>query len=174
MLKVGGGMKYLERIANIAIIVAAVVFIGLAIRGDFSLSRTTRPPSQDLTGTVVKLSGVSFPSDRNTLVLVVSTTCHFCKDSLPFYKQLTNKAQGRLNVVAVLPQPQPDAQKFLRDANIETNQVVSSSLDSIGVHGTPTILLVDGTGKVSHAWVGRLDQKGQEELQAVVLPSTPG
>ena len=167
-------MKHLERIANIAVIVAVVVFIGLAIRGDFSLNRTARTPSsQDLVGRVVKLSGVSFPSDRNTLVLAVSTTCHFCKDSLPFYKQLTNKVQGRLNVVAVLPETQQDAQKFLRDADVETNQVVSSSLDVLGVHGTPTILLVDGTGKVSRAWVGRLDQKGQEDLQAVVLPGAP-
>jgi hypothetical protein len=72
-------------------------------------------------------------------------------DSMPFYKQLTEKARGRLNVVAVMPEPKPEAQKFLLDAGVETNQIVSATPDTIGVRGTPTVLLVEGSGKVKRA-----------------------
>ncbi len=167
-------MKYLDRIANVAIIVAVVVFLALVVKGDFAWHRVpqaAQAPAQNLVGTTVSLPGVQLPKDRGSLLLVVSTQCHFCKDSMPFYKELTAKSRGRLNVVAVLPQPQAEAQKFLHDAGVEANQVVTATPDALGVRGTPTVLLVDGNGKVKQAWVGRLDPKGQENLLAVALPS---
>ena len=90
---------------------------------------------------------------------------------MPFYKELTTKSRGRLNVVAVLPQPQAEAKKFLQDAGVEANQVVTATPDAVGVRGTPTVLLVDGNGKVKQAWAGRLDQEGQENLLAFALPN---
>lgn len=166
-------VKHLDRIANIAVIVAVVVFLALVVRGDFAWHRipqTAQAPSQNLIGTTVSLPGVQFPKDRSSLLLVVSTQCHFCKDSLPFYKDLTAKSHGRLNVVAVLPQPQAEAQKFLQDAGVEANQVVTATPDTLGVRGTPTVLLVDSSGKVKHEWVGRLDQSGQKDLLEESLP----
>jgi len=169
--KPGGRMKYLDKMANIAVIVAVVVFLGLVVRGDIGWHRATPPPAQELVGKSVSLPGVQFPRGRNWLLLVVSTTCHFCKDSMPFYRQLAEKARGRLDIVAVLPQPQAEAQKFLQDAGVEANQIVSASPGAVGTRGTPTVLLVDGSGKVVQAWVGRLDENGQQNLLAVALPS---
>jgi hypothetical protein len=60
-------VKYLDRIANVAIIVAVVVFLFLAARGDFGWRKApTYPgsgqvPSNNLVGTTVKLPGVEFP-----------------------------------------------------------------------------------------------------------------
>jgi hypothetical protein len=163
-------MKHLDKIANIAVIVGVIVFLGLVVRGDIGMHRATQPSTQDLVGKSVSLPGVQLPKDRSSLVLVISTTCHFCKDSLPFYKQLTEKSRGRLNVVAVLPQPKAEAQKFLQDAGVEADQIASANPDAVGARGTPTVLLVDGSGKVTQAWVGRLDEKGQQSLLAVALP----
>lgn len=167
-------MKYLDRIANIAIIVAVVVFLGVVFRGGFAWrqppSYAGPAPAQSLVGTTVKLPGLTFPASRDSLVLVVSTECHFCRESLPFYKQLTAKTRGRVNVVAVLPQAQAEAQKFLSGAGVETDKIVTATPDALGVRGTPTVLLVDGSGKVKQAWVGRLDPKGQENLLAAALP----
>lgn len=167
-------MKYLDRIANIAIIVAVIVFLGLVVKGEFGGRKappfTAQAASQGLVGATVSLPGVQLPKDRSSLLLVVSTECHFCKDSLPFYKDLTAKSRGRLNVVAVLPQPKAEAQKFLKDADVQADEVVTATPDALGVRGTPTVLLVDGTGKVKEAWIGRLDAKGQENLLAAALP----
>lgn len=164
-------MKHLDKIANIAIIAAVIVFLAVTVRANFGGHRLPLDPSTALIGTTVHLTGVQFPKDRNSLLLVVSTTCHFCKDSLPFYKQLTEKSRGRVNVVAVLPQPQAEAMKFLQDAGVKPDQIVNAGPDAVGARGTPTVLLIDGNGKVNHAWAGRLDEKGQESLLAS-LPST--
>jgi thioredoxin-related protein len=163
-------VKYLDRIANLAVIVAVAVFLVLVYRGNFSGHPSVASPTQDLVGRSVVLSGVRFPKNQNSLLIAVSTSCHFCQDSLPLYKQITARSKGQLNVVAVLPQSQPEATKFLRDAGVEADQVVSASLESIGVRGTPTVMLLDGNGKIQKAWVGRLDEKRKKELLQDVLP----
>ena len=103
-------MRHLDKIANVAIILAVAVFLGLVAKGEFAWRKvpanSAPAPSQALVGTTISLPGVDLPKDRNSLLLVVSTECHFCRDSLPFYKDLTAKSRGRLNVIAILPQAQ--------------------------------------------------------------------
>lgn len=163
-------MKHLDKIANLAVIVGVIVFLVLVYRGEFGRQIAPESAPQNIVGETVSLPGIKLPRDRNTLILAVSATCHFCKESVPFYKQIEKDSAGRLNIVAVLPQPMDEAQKFLRDEGLETNQVVSARLDVIGVRGTPTVLLVDANGKVKHAWKGTLDEKGQQDLLATALP----
>jgi thioredoxin-related protein len=165
-------MKYLDRIANIAVIVAVVALLVVILRGEFGRRRAPAAPTQSLVGKIVSLPGVQFPKDRSSLLLVVSTSCHFCKDSLPFYKKVTEELRGKLNVIAVLPQSQPEAQEFLRDAGVEADQIVSASVDKVGARGTPTLLLVGKSGAVEHEWLGKLDVKGQQEVLSLVAPKS--
>jgi hypothetical protein len=159
-------MKMLDKITNVAVILGVAVFIVVVARNQFIRPKLPTPPEQIVVGKTVTLPGVHFPEGRDSLVLALSTTCHFCKDSLPFYRDLTAKAQGHLNVIAVLPQPEAEATKYLHDAEVSTNQVVSTQLGTIGVLGTPTLLLVDNKGNVHKTWEGLLDQKGQEDVLA--------
>jgi len=169
-------VKYLDRIANVAIIVAVVVFLVVVFRGDFALhhpqQQSMQAASRNLVGTTVSLPGAQLPRGRDSLLLVVSTQCHFCRESLPFYRELAAKSRGRLNLIAVLPQSQNEARKFLSDAGVQVDQVITATPGALGVRGTPTVLLVDGSGKVQHAWIGRLDDSGQKNLLAMVLPSS--
>jgi hypothetical protein len=162
-------MKVLEKVANVSVILGVAVFLVLAFRGELAKRRPHNSSPESLVGKTIKLPGVAFPLEHNSLVLALSTTCHFCRESLPFYKDLSERSSGRLNVVAVLPQPQLEAQAYIQEAAIKATQVVSTSLDDIGVHGTPTVLLVDGTGKVRTAWAGLLDEKAQQKLLAAAL-----
>ena len=163
-------MKDLDRIANVAIIVAVAIFITLVVRGEF-FRRTAAPAHSPgtLVGKTIQLPGVAFPAQRDSLVLGISTQCHYCNESLPFYKQLSDSLQGRLDVFAVLPQTQAEAGKYLADAGLSTVHGVSADLDSIGVYATPTLLLVDSTGKVKDAWLGKQDEAGQQKILAAVL-----
>jgi hypothetical protein len=47
---------------------------------------------------------------------------------------------------------------------VHVDQVKQMALASIGVAGTPTMLVVNGSGIVTKSWVGRLDQDGQEQV----------
>ena len=167
-------MKLLDRIANIAVIAAVVVFLILVGRNELFRHTPLNPGSPEaLVGKTISIPGVRFSSGQDSLVLGISSACHFCKDSLPFYRQLATQAQGRINIVAVLPQPQSEAEAFVRGAGLSGIQVVSAPLASIGVSGTPTLLLVDGAGKVKSVWVGKQDEAGQRKiLAAMLLPAT--
>jgi hypothetical protein len=165
-------MKSLDRIANVAIIVAVAVFLMIVVRNEIDRHHAASGHSQqDFVGKTISLPGVRFTPGHNALVVAISTACHFCKDSLPFYKDLAARANGHVALIAVLPQPQSDAAEFLDKAGVATTQTVTASLDSIGVSGTPTVLLVDGSGKVTAAWVGKLDEKGQQSLIHTALPN---
>lgn len=163
-------MKRLEIATNVAVLVAVAVFLAFVGRQEFErIHPQRRATDKNLVGQSVTLPGVRFSSANKTLVLAISATCHFCKDSEPFYKDLLEKNHGRTNIVAVLPQPLAEAQDYVRQSIAPSVQVVSAQLDSIGVQGTPTLLLIDGSGKVQQAWVGKLDSKGQQQVESMLM-----
>ncbi|MGD0832776.1 MAG: hypothetical protein ABR907_17735 [Terracidiphilus sp.] len=162
-------MKRLETIANISVIVAAVVLVAFFGRQEFQRHAESIKPASTLVGQTVTLPGVRFGQQSKTLVLAISTHCHFCRDSEPFYKDLVARSQGRLKIVAVLPESLDESEPYVRQSIAPSIQVVSSRLDLMGVSGTPTLLLIDRSGKVQQAWVGKLDDKGQQQVQSLVL-----
>jgi hypothetical protein len=165
-------MKYLDRVANIAVIVAVAIFLILVIRGEFPrrISPSTNRAAA-LVGKTISLPGVRFSTKNDTLLLGISESCHFCKESIPWYKQLTGQVQGKVDVIAVLPQTQVEAENFIRSEGLSGTKVVSANLGSIGVLATPTLLLVDSTGRVKDAWIGRQDEVGQQKVLAATLAS---
>lgn len=108
-------MKLLEKCANIAVIVGVAAFLFVIVRGEFNKNKQSAPP-RALVGKSITLPGTQLNPQHNSLLVAISTQCHFCKDSLPFYKTLTEKAQGKLDVIAVFPQPVAEAQSFLQQA----------------------------------------------------------
>jgi len=67
-----------------------------------------------------------------------------------------------------MPQPVEAAQEYLKSMGIITDEVRQLGLDSIGVRGTPTLLLVNSSGVVERAWVGKLN-RDQEQAVLDVL-----
>ena len=134
-----------------------------------STKTSNLPPPRALVGKSVTLPGTQLNPQHNSLLVAISTTCHFCKDSLPFYKTLAEKAQGKLDVIAVFPQPVAEAQSFLQQAQVAPTSVVSADLGKIGVQATPTMLLVNPQGKVLEEWMGKQDDSGEQRVLARVL-----
>src|SRR5882724_361811 len=83
-------VKHLDKIANVAVIVGMAVFLILVVRNEFGRPNLDNSPKK-LLGTAIKLPELQFPLQRNSIVLALSTTCHFCQDSLPFYKMLATQ-----------------------------------------------------------------------------------
>jgi hypothetical protein len=160
-------MKILEKATNVAIIVGVVVFVAVAVT-DRLTPRGQQPapvdPAKRLLGKTLHIPGIAFPQPRNSLLLVLSTTCHYCTDSLPFYRELAAKSAGHVDLVAALPQPLPEAQAYLQQAAVPVAHVISPIPGAIGVAGTPTLLLVDRAGMVRDVWLGALDEKSQREV----------
>lgn len=119
-------------------------------------------------GTQVSLQGVSWGQSNKSVVLALSDQCHFCTESAPFYQKLTTElAQRRdVQVIAVFPQRVGDGKQYLGKLGVPISDVRQAAFDSLGVRGTPTLMIVDRNGKVEQSWVGRLSPDKESEVLA--------
>jgi thioredoxin-related protein len=155
-----GISKKIELVANLAIIVVACLLATVLVKDHLLSGRAGQPASnqsenQPVNGTHLSALDIDWKQSRQTLVLAISNTCHFCTESAPFYKKLLQGKDGT-RVVAVLPQPIEDGRQYLKRLGVSVDEVKQVGLDQIGVRGTPTLLLVDNSGVLKDSWVGRL------------------
>ncbi len=158
----------LESLANLATIIVSLVLTAVLIR--VFLLPQPRPAANladQHIGINLKqsLPDVDWAKNKRTLVLAVSTQCHFCTESAPFFQRIQKERPRDLKLLAVLPQAVDEGRKYLDGEGVHVDDVKQATLSSIGVTGTPTMLLVDGKGTVAKAWEGKL----QPDQQAVVL-----
>ena len=163
-------LKKTELLANIAIIIVAVLLGGVLVKR-YVLNDGDAPDAQNSVLRVPAGSKMSLPeidwakSDR-TLLLVLSKGCHFCSESAPFYQRLARDTSGRggVRLVAVLPQDVNEGRKYLDELRVPINEIKQSPLESLGVGGTPTLILVDDKGTVTDSWVGKLPPDKESEV----------
>lgn len=159
--------KKIEVVAHIAIIVVAIL-VSVVLVKNFLLPRTGGPDtgSQVGAGTRLLVPGVDWAKNRRTLMVVLSTNCRFCTASAPLYQQIALERAKREDVrmIAVFPQPIGDAQKYLNDLGVVVDEVKQVTPDVVGARGTPTLILVDGTGTVQKVWIGKLPPDKESEV----------
>jgi hypothetical protein len=164
--------RKLETIANLSVVVAALVF-SATIAKDRWFSKpainsgASAGTESSLKGTQLHLSGVRWAQADKTLVMALSTQCHFCQESVPFYKELgTSPAvkANRVAIVMVFPQEQGEAESFVKSNQMHADGVLSAQIP--GTESTPTLLLVDRTGKVERLWIGVLSPSQRKDLLA--------
>lgn len=160
--------KKIELAANVAIILAAIL-IGVVFVKNYLLPSRSAPESGDYripVGTKVALSEINWNQNGQTLLLVLQKGCHFCSESAPFYQRIIRETSGRGNIrlIAVLPQATDEGKKYLDDLGVAIEDVKQAELDSIGVHGTPTLILVNNQGVVMNSWAGKLGADGEADV----------
>jgi hypothetical protein len=111
----------------------------------------------------LSISGVDWAKNGQTLVLAISSTCHYCSESAPFYQRLARE-RGDIRMLAVLPQPVEEGRRYLEKLGVEVDDVKQASLASMGVSGTPTLILVNKDGAVENSWVGKLPTVQETEV----------
>jgi thiol-disulfide isomerase/thioredoxin len=163
--------KKIEIAANIAIIIVATLLCGVLIKKHIISPPT--PPANALiannqfqlqAGTKLSLPGIDWQKNSQTLLLVLSTTCHFCSESAPFYQQLVKELDGNTHVVAVLPQSVSDSRGYLNRLGVAVDDIQQAEMSSLGVRGTPTLILANDKGVVMDSWVGKLPNDEQAKL----------
>ena len=115
------------------------------------------------------LSGYNYASHQGTLVLAIRKGCHYCDESMPFYKRLADLEKEQklhAHLLAVMPDDQISSAGIFSSAGIKVDGVFGQQLESLNVSGTPTLLLLDTRGRVERAWVGELSSQGEQEVVA--------
>jgi len=158
-----------EVAANLALVVAVAVGLTVWLRrpNTAALLHNTNGPvavsQYPALGTQIVLPGVDWSPHKATLVVAISSACHFCVDSTPFYSEITHSTHVA-PIIVVMPQGEQDARTFLEKYAITPRSVVSASLPSIQVNATPTLMLVSSSGTVKQTWVGELNDAQKHEV----------
>ncbi len=162
----------LEKIANAVIIMVCVVALYALVDQTIAM-KSKQISTTNIIGKPIKLSSLrGVHAKPLTVVLAMSSTCHYCLDSLPLYEKISqgrkNTGGSRFDFVVVSPEPTGQMAKFLADHHIEADQVLQAPPTSIGVLGTPSILLVDSGGVVRRVFAGKLAASKEAELEGAI------
>lgn len=108
----------------------------------------------------------SIGSSEHTLVMILSTTCPYCRLSQPFYRQLVAKIpHGMTHIVALFREPPELARAYLSTGGLSgITDVRQAAISSLGATGTPTLLLLDRTGCIRAVWNGILSERQESEV----------
>lgn len=160
--------KRIELVANVCIIVVALVISGALVKRFLLTPSTESDVPGVAAGTKVTLSDVDWARNGKTLLLVLSNNCKFCSTSAPFYQRLIAgvKSQQGVKVIAVLPQSVEQSREYLKSLNVLIGDVKQASPSSLGTRATPTLILVDSAGLVTDSWVGQLSADREVEVVA--------
>ena len=157
--------KKIELVANVAIIIVALLIGGVFIKRSL-LDNRPQPPLKITAGTKVPLQDVDWARNGQTLLLVLQKGCHFCAESAPFYQGLTREMESSKStkLIAVLPQEVNVGQQYLADLKVPISEVKKINPDFLGVSGTPTLILVNNAGEVIDSWTGKLTPDKEIEV----------
>jgi hypothetical protein len=155
--------RKIEIAANIAIVVVACVAVLVLVRN--YRANSLRQPATISAGARFALKNANWMASPKNMVLAVSTTCHFCTESAPFYRQLVEECRrDHVRTIAVLPQPVNEAEAYLKGEGVAVDEIRQSPLGDLEVPGTPTLLLVDDRGVVDNVWIGKLPSDKEKEV----------
>lgn len=118
-------------------------------------------PGKYLAGTIF---ASKWPDDEITTVLFLSTSCHYCDASMPFYKQIITHATGHTHVVAVFPQMVNEAKQHLANFGVPIEDVRQLDFSKFGITGTPTLVIARRDSKVDTTRIGLLNADQQKDV----------
>lgn len=161
--------------AGIFVCIFAAVLAGslLLKRSFFTKAGTTRSVSIHLNDPV-PLQIMDWSTSPHTLLLVTDNTCHFCSVSASFYQRLIKETSQRrgLRIAAVVPQKTPENLEYLKQIGLDGEAVTEATPKSLGLPGTPAMLLVDHTGIIRGLWVGQLTPREETGVTKFLLSLT--
>ena len=175
-------IKKVEVLANVAVIITSIVVCtvlvkryllsptkGQAAAVSAPLGTSGGSSSRSIErGTKIGLPSIDWTRSDRTLILALSTSCHFCSESAPLYEKLQQQRKTGVRLLALFPQPLEESRRYLSTIGVSVDDVVQSPLSVIGASGTPTLILVDSQGAVIDSWVGKLSESAAEPILSLV------
>ena len=161
--------KWMDVVATLAITVVAGVLIWKIVS---SPQPTAGSPSTSRVGyqvgQIIDSAGdIDFSRAPATLLMFLRSSCKYCTESMPFYRQLAAEPSRARLIVAGSETPDK-LSEYLREHNLVVDELKKVTPVDWKVTGTPTLLLVGADRKVRGVWMGRLDEPRQAAVVAAI------
>lgn len=160
--------RFVEIGSNIAVILVAVLLGYSLVNRYYSQPAQPTPAAESLLkpGIKLQIEDLDFSKSDRNLVLVLSTTCNFCSESMPFYRRLVelNADKSRLRVIGAFMQDLDKSVKYLNEHEVSLDKVIKADPSEMMAKGTPTLILTDKNGVVLYSWYGKLKPDRENEV----------
>jgi hypothetical protein len=167
--------NYLEIATNIAVLLAALGFLSTLSWSHFTGRAVPEPQSGFQTGQALpRLPQVDYSSSPQTVLIAMNTQCHFCTESISFYNDLARAQQGKdktTRIIAVFPNAESEVRQYVQQNQLQLETIAGADLKALNIRGTPTIILVNKSGKVLDFWVGKLSEDEKRQITNVLAAS---
>jgi len=156
----------LEVLSHIAFIVAC------GLIGYSALVRSTEPrvPARNgfADGRIVDSDLLRQRPGTRTLFIGVQSTCRYCTQSMPFYRQVIDRAKGHsVTVIVGSREPADTTRRYLEAHNVRPHHTIEADL-AIPIPATPALLWLDESGRVDRSWLGALTSAQEQEVLALM------
>jgi hypothetical protein len=116
-------------------------------------------------GSNIMLPDVNWSANRRTLIMAIRPGCPWCTASAPFYRNLLrSRAVDVFHVVAISPESVQKTRIYLSALQLDLSDIRQVDFEIVGVQGTPTLVLVNRSGRIEATWVGKLSPRGEDEV----------
>lgn len=158
----------LEICANVCIILLAIVLTVMLVRIYWPQRshRDTDQHRRPIVGSKLLLDQIDFSKADKTALVAVSTRCHFCMESAPFYQKLIEQVgrDKKTQIFFLFPRNVEEGKQYLEGLNLRPVNVTEAEFVSLQIGGTPTVMLADSNGNLTDVWVGKLPARDEEEV----------
>lgn len=112
-------------------------------------------------------------SSARQLVFLMTTTCPFCKETIPVWKELSAKVGKSIPVLAISLDTRDSTSKFVEGNGISFPVAISRDAAAFKkvnkITGVPIALIRENTGRVTKVWFGKLDTQKALEVERSAL-----
>lgn len=164
----------LEKVGQLAFIVMCLAVSGAAGVHMFAARKAAPsiPPPPIEAGRRLTLPARATDEGKSaSLLLMLSTNCRFCTQSMPFYTRLAALdavREGRVRLSVVSLQPPSLMQEYLTSHGLGVSAVFTVPEAGIAVPGTPTLVLADSAGVVVESWYGALPPDAEDRVVTAI------
>ncbi len=121
---------------------------------------------------------IGFGSSDVTILVGISSTCRFCDESMPAFRQLNKYVQSRssMRVLAVALEPIETLRTYLARSGLTAFQpftIDRGAPVSVVAAVTPQVVAVNRDGTVLEAWAGKITEDQLNNFVGRLIGATP-
>jgi hypothetical protein len=156
-----------KRLADLVFVVLAIGLVGFAVRNNEFGDRSVAEAREGFYAHETVARELATTDKTLRILLVLSTSCRFCDESVGLYndlQQAASKADSNFEVAAVSNAPRLAFQRYLVGKGLPSIKLESGPVPP-DIPGTPALLVIEKNGRVVASWVGKLSGRQERTLK---------